>query len=149
LFFSLFLLSTKSIACPDLTGTYACTNNQGASQNLTITQETIAGNTIYTFEENGEVSHLPSDNTEYPFENRQNNTSGSARFYCDQTGFHSRIQGSRRNGPKQPVETWDITQSMSRRENGDIVTRTHGYVSLADKKNVIEEQGSCRLLSKN
>jgi hypothetical protein len=147
LFLSLFLLSSKSIACPDLTGTYTCTNSQGASTTLTITQETIAGNTIFTFTENGETSHLPSDNAEYPFENHQNNTSGSARFYCDQKGFHSRIRGERRGAKNQPEESWDITQSISRNENGDLVTSTQGSVSLVGVKNEIHEQSSCRRLN--
>jgi hypothetical protein len=115
---------------------------------LTIHQETIAGHTIFTFTENGEVSYLPSDNSEYPFENRQNNTSGSARFYCDQNGFHSHIRGERRGAKNQPEESWDITQSINRNEKGDLVTSMQGSVSLLGVENVVQEQGSCRLLPK-
>jgi microcystin-dependent protein len=56
--------SSAAFACPDLSGTYVCTQD-GQSSEMSVSQTGADLSTVYTVSENGESSSIPADGKTY------------------------------------------------------------------------------------
>lgn len=83
------LASAQAFACPDLTGAYTCTYQDGSSEVVTISQENKAGVTIYNY--NG--SSLPADNQVYPIPDDETLREATFRAWCDGSSLKGNILG--------------------------------------------------------
>ncbi len=55
---ALLCVSTSAFACPDLAGTWTCTDHEGKTSTTAVTQEAIPNGMKYTTTENGESQDL-------------------------------------------------------------------------------------------
>lgn len=75
------LFSAQAFACPNLTGTYTCTYQDGSSEVVNLTQENKNGVIVYNY--NG--SEIPADNVAYPVPDDANLRSATFRSWCPDT----------------------------------------------------------------
>lgn len=73
------LFSAQAFACPDLSGSYTCTYQDGSSEMVTISQDSKNGVTVYDY--NG--SQIPADNQTYRIPDDQTLKQGTFRAWCD------------------------------------------------------------------
>jgi hypothetical protein len=74
------LVSTSAFACPELSGSYTCTYQDGSNEVINISQENKDGVIVYYY--NG--SAIPADNQAYPIPDDDNLKSGTFRAWCDE-----------------------------------------------------------------
>lgn len=85
----LLLVSANAFACPELTGSYTCTYQDGSSENVTISQEDKSGVTVYNY--NG--SSIPADNQVYPIPDDQTLKNATFRAWCENASLKGNIVG--------------------------------------------------------
>lgn len=73
--------SVNAWACPELTGSFTCTYQDGSSEVVEMTQELKDGVTTYMY--NG--SAIPADNVVYQVPDDQTLKQGTFRAWCDDT----------------------------------------------------------------
>lgn len=74
------LFSVQAYACPELTGTYTCTYNDGSKEVISISQTTDRnGLTIYNYD----GSEIPADNKHYVVPDDQTLKEGTFRAWCE------------------------------------------------------------------
>lgn len=78
--------TVNAFACPDLTGSYQCNNEDGQSI-IQIQQSEENGSTAYAITTNGEVSYVIPDNTEYTGEDGT-----KVRMWCESNQVRINIQ---------------------------------------------------------
>ncbi len=83
------LFSVQAYACPELTGAYTCTYQDGSSEVVTISQEDKAGVTVYNY--NG--SSIPADNAVYPIPDDESVKSATFRAWCENASLKGNIVG--------------------------------------------------------
>lgn len=83
------LFSAQAFACPNLTGAYTCTYQDGTSDVVTMTQEEKGGVTIYNY--NGSL--IPADNALYPVPDDDNVKQATFRAWCDNASLKGNIVG--------------------------------------------------------
>jgi len=83
------LFSAPAFACPDLTGAFTCTYQDGSSEIVTISQADKAGVMVYNY--NG--SELPADNVVYPMPDDETIKQGTFRAWCDGASLKGNILG--------------------------------------------------------
>lgn len=75
----LLAFSAQAYACPNLTGTYTCTYQDGSTEVVSISQEQKNGVTVYNY--NG--SPMPADNKAYPMPDDQTLRESTFRAWCE------------------------------------------------------------------
>lgn len=66
---AVFCLSASAFACPDLTGTWTCTDFEGKTSQSVVTQEVIENGVLYKIaNEKGEVQEFPANGVAYTSE---------------------------------------------------------------------------------
>lgn len=117
----LLLFSIQALACPDLTGKFNCTYQDGSTQVVTITQALNKdGVTVYTY--NG--SALPADNQVYPLKDDQSLKNATYRVWCDPTDanvLQSQLLGQYFS---QGSYYGDLTLNMAMTLSGDDLKQT-------------------------
>ena len=76
---ALLFSANAAFACPDLTGAYTCTYQNGSSEVVTVSQQLVNGVTVYNY--NG--SQIPADNIVYQVPDDQSLKNGTFRAWCD------------------------------------------------------------------
>lgn len=80
------LVGAQAFACPNLTGTFACTY-EGQTENTQITQSEMNGVTTYTMrnadDPNDQGGSLPADNNTYTIPDSQEFKQGTIRGWCE------------------------------------------------------------------
>ncbi|MGE3682473.1 MAG: hypothetical protein AB7G93_12175 [Bdellovibrionales bacterium] len=71
-------VSVQAYACPDLAGSYTCTDEEGKTESVTIKQEMKDGVTVYDY--NG--SSVPADNVVYPVPDDESLKETTFRAWC-------------------------------------------------------------------
>lgn len=85
----LLVSANVAFACPELTGSYTCTYQDGTSEVVSISQENKDGVTVYNY--NG--SSIPADNTAYPIPDDQTLKQATFRAWCDGASLKGNIVG--------------------------------------------------------
>ncbi len=85
----LLLVSVNAYACPELTGSYTCTYQDGSSEVLSISQENKDGVTVYNY--NG--SMIPADNKVYPVPDDETLKQATFRAWCETATLKGNIVG--------------------------------------------------------
>lgn len=75
----LVLGSVNAFACPDLTGDFTCTYNDGSTELIKVTQENRDGVTYYSFGD----ELTPADNVVYTVPDDETLKQGTFRAWCD------------------------------------------------------------------
>lgn len=83
------LFSAQAFACPDLTGAYTCTYQDGSTEVVSISQADKAGVMVYNY--NG--SEIPADNVVYPMPDDETVRQGTFRAWCDGASLKGNILG--------------------------------------------------------
>jgi len=84
------LFSAQAYACPELTGTYTCTYQDGSSEVITLSQEQKDGVTVYSH--NG--SQIPADSVAYPVPDDVNLREATFKAWCaDGTTLNAQLVG--------------------------------------------------------
>lgn len=73
------VFSAQAFACPNLTGNYTCTYQNGSKEVMAITQDTKGTVTVYNL--NG--SEIPADGQTYQVPDDQNLKEGTFKSWCD------------------------------------------------------------------
>jgi hypothetical protein len=83
------LFSAQAFACPDLTGSFTCTYQDGSSEKVTISQSLVNGVTVYNY--NG--SEIPADNVARPMQDDQSIKSATFRAWCEASSLKGNLIG--------------------------------------------------------
>lgn len=75
----ILLFSAQAYSCPQLSGAYTCTYQDGSMETVTVQQDTKGATTTYIY--NG--STLPADNQIYPLVDDANIQGGTFRTWCE------------------------------------------------------------------
>lgn len=75
------LFSAQAFACPELTGSYTCTYQDGSSELMTISQSNKDGVTVYVA--NG--SEIPADNQPHALQDDASLRDATFRAWCNGT----------------------------------------------------------------
>lgn len=140
------LVSVNAFACPDLTGSFTCTNQDGTTSTLAMSQENKDGVTIYNYD----GQSLPADGQVYKMDDSQNLKDGTIKATCDDNAntMNTEILGKYyENGEFAGDLTLDIAMSLDASSNllqvytGKIVNQGGDYpinqqmTCTRDKKN--------------
>ncbi len=83
------LFSVQAFACPNLTGSFTCTYQDGSSETVTISQADKAGVTVYNY--NG--SDIPADNMTYQIPDDESLKQATFRAWCENESLKGNIVG--------------------------------------------------------
>ena len=84
------VFSAQAWACPDLTGKYLCTYEDGSTENVEITQRVDEkGVTIYNYG----GSDIPADNAAYPVPEDDTLKEATMRSWCDGQTLQAQMIG--------------------------------------------------------
>lgn len=83
------LFSASAFACPDLTGTFTCTYQDGSSEQVTISQQINNGVTIYNY--NG--SMIATDNITRAVPDDETVKNATFRAWCDGASLKGNLIG--------------------------------------------------------
>ena len=107
------LVSVNAYACPDLSGSFTCTYQDGTTEAITISQDNKDGVTVYRYNN----SDLPADNQVHPIADSQNIKNGTFRAWCDEkeaTLLQTEILGKYyQDGSYYGDLTMDMAMSLS------------------------------------
>ncbi|MGE4133701.1 MAG: hypothetical protein AB7F86_18840 [Bdellovibrionales bacterium] len=81
--------SLQAWACPDLTGNFTCTYQNGSSEIISISQAEKAGVTVYNY--NG--SEIPADNVVYNLPDDETLKESTFRAWCEGASLKGNIVG--------------------------------------------------------
>ena len=81
--------SASAMACPDLTGTFTCTYQDGSSEQVTISQQINNGITMY----NSNGSMISADNKTYPVPDDETIKNATFRAWCDGASLKGNLIG--------------------------------------------------------
>lgn len=87
---TLVLFGTSAWACPDLSGTFACTQ-EGQTAVIQVSQDVVNGATVYTIKDANnpgqEGDSLPADNNTYNLEDTIEFRNATYRGWCEAEAF--------------------------------------------------------------
>lgn len=140
----LMLLGAQAFACPDLTGTYTCTQNGQTSQ-IQMSQAETNGVTVYTIKDpsnpNDQGGSLPADNTTYRLEDSADFKNGTIRGWCENEAFKVEQTGQlfdqgQHIGDIQAVISFSLM-------NGNLLQDTQGVFKTGSGDYPISAQMTC------
>lgn len=106
------LFSAQAFACPELTGNYTCTYQDGSNEQISITQGVQNGVTVYNYNN----SAMPADNKVYPMPEEQTLKNATIRAWCEGEVLKANLLGEYYNEGSKFGDldmTLDITKSGS------------------------------------
>jgi hypothetical protein len=83
------LFAGNAYACPNLTGTYTCTYQDGSSEIIEISKMSQNGVTVYDY--NG--STVSADNVVYPVPDDETLKQGTFRAWCEGMNLKAELKG--------------------------------------------------------
>jgi hypothetical protein len=133
---------TTDNTCPNLSGAYTC-KSEGKDVALSLSQETVNNQTIYTLTEDNQSTQLPSDNVEYKIDDKANHLTGTARFVCENQSFNAYLKGQRSDNAGKLVESWDLVQGLSLDNAKNLVVRLTGHAMQKGITQPVNEANTC------
>lgn len=124
----LMLLGAQALACPDLSGSYACTQEDETSY-LELSQTETDGVTVFTLKDptnpNDPGGSLPADNQTYRVQDSETFKNGTIRGWCEGEAFKIEQTGEYYD---QGYHMGDIEMvlAMSLMEDGSLLQATSG-----------------------
>lgn len=124
----LMLVGTQAFACPDLSGSYACTQD-GETAYLELSQTEMNGVTVFTLRDpsnpNDQGGSLPADNQTYRVQDSESFKNATIRGWCEAEAFKIEQTGELYD---QGYHMGDIEMvlSMSLMEDGNLLQATSG-----------------------
>jgi len=148
LLIGLALIGAQAFACPNLTGTYSCTYENGSEQ-LQLSQQEMDGVTVYNFKNpqdaNDPGGALPADNQTYRLEDTKDFRNGTIRAWCEGEIF--KIQQTAEHYQEESHSgNLDLTVSMSL-SNSDLLQVTNGTYETGSGTYPINESMTCTRLN--
>lgn len=114
------LISVNAWACPELTGSYTCTYQDGSNEVVTISQENKNGVTTYNY--NG--STVTADNIARPMPDDETLKQGTFRAWCENDALRVEMLGKYYN---EGNYFGDLTLNLSfAKSGGDLKQVTIG-----------------------
>lgn len=135
------LISMPAWACPDLTGNYLCTYQDGSTEQVALTQTVVNGVTVYNY--NG--SEIPADNVVRPMPDDESIKQATFRAWCDGASLKGNLIGKYWNNG---AEFGDVDLKMDfSLENTNLKYVTDG--TLVDKSGTTHSLAGSVTCTKN
>lgn len=146
-FLSVILISlcaSIALACPNLTGSFLCSDDGMGNEKISISQEVVNGVTTYTITDRDGTYQLPTDNVEYPIDDPSQNMKGSVRFVCEGDSFNMYQKGEVTDGANKIIQSWSLLRGVRIDANNNLAMSLTGTWAENGQKYPVDESGVCQ-----
>lgn len=140
----LLLVGAQALACPNLTGTYTCTQD-GQSYALQFSQTEANGVTVYTIKDPNNSADqggsLPADNQVYRLQDSKEFKNATIRGWCEGEAFKFEQIGEYYQ-EDQHIGNLQLVVAMSLM-NGNLLQETTGVFETGSGQHPIQDRMVC------
>ncbi|HAG90651.1 MAG TPA: hypothetical protein DCL41_02195 [Bdellovibrionales bacterium] len=140
----LVLFGAQAMACPNLTGTYSCTYQDG-TEKMELSQTETNGVTVYSFrnadDPNDQGGNLPADNQVYRLQDTKDFRNGTLQSWCEGDALKIQQQAEHYQ-EEQHVGNLSLVITMSIVDN-NLSQVTDGFYETGSGNYPINESMTC------